>query len=53
MIWRPTLEEAGLALAEWVNQIEASCNVDVDTVTAINGSGPEGDVYAFAVTWAC
>jgi hypothetical protein len=53
MIWRPTLEEAGLALAEWVNQIDASCDVDVDNVTAINGAGPEGDVYAFAVTWAC
>jgi hypothetical protein len=53
MIWRPTLEEAGLALAEWVNQIDAACQVDVDNVTAINGSGPEGDVYAFAVTWSC
>ncbi len=53
MIWRPTLEETGLALAEWVNEIDASCNVDVDNITAINGNGPEGDVYAVAVTWAC
>ncbi len=53
MIWRPTLPETGDALAELTNQIDASCSVDVDRVVATNGAGPEGPVYAFAVTWAC
>ncbi|CAN5821585.1 hypothetical protein BH20CHL2_BH20CHL2_12920 [soil metagenome] len=53
MLWRPTLEETGNALAELVNQIDASCIVDVDRVVATNGAGPEGPVYAFAITWAC
>lgn len=53
MIWQPTLGEAGDALSALVNQIDASCSVDVDTVTASGGAGPEGAVYAFAVTWAC
>lgn len=53
MLWRPTLEEAGLGLAEIVNQIDASCTVDVDPVVTTNGTGPEGTVYAFAVTWVC
>src|SRR5688572_14708624 len=53
MLWRPTLEEAGLSLAEIVNQIDASCSVDVDPVVPTDGSGPEGTVYAFAVTWVC
>lgn len=52
-IWQPTLGEAGDALAELVNQIDASCVVDVDPVQASGGAGPEGPVYAFAVTWAC
>lgn len=53
VIWQPTLADAGIALAEFVNQIDASCSVDVDSVVATSGSGPEGPVYAFAVTWAC
>ena len=53
MLWRPSLEEAGIGLAEIVNQIDASCSVDVDPVLPTDGSGPEGTVYAFAVTWAC
>jgi hypothetical protein len=53
MVWRPTLEEAGVALAEVVNQIDARCQVDVDPVTATNGETPEGTVYAFAITWTC
>lgn len=53
MIWAPTLEEAGLSLAEFVNEIDANCSVDVDPVSATNGDGPEGPVYAFAVTWSC
>ncbi len=53
MVWRPTLEEAGIGLAEVVNQIDASCSVDVDPVVPTDGTGPEGTVYAFAVTWAC
>ena len=53
MLWRPTLEEAGIGLAEVVNQIDASCSVDVDPVLPTDGAGPEGTVYAFAVAWAC
>lgn len=53
VIWQPTLLDAGNALAEHLNQIDARCNVDVDTIVAANGVGPEGPVYAFAVTWAC
>lgn len=53
VFWYPSLEESGIALAELVNQIDASCSVDVDPVVAANGSGPEGAVYAFAVTWRC
>src|SRR5690606_16204544 len=53
VIWQPTLADAGIALAEFVNQIDATCSVDVDPVMAANGTGPEGSVYAFAVTWAC
>ncbi len=53
MLWRPTLSEAGQALAEIVNQIDGSCIVDVEPVASTNGAGPEGSVYAFAVTWGC
>jgi hypothetical protein len=53
MVWRPTLEEAGIGLAEVVNRIDASCSVDVDPVVPTDGTGPEGTVCAFAVTWAC
>jgi hypothetical protein len=53
MVWQPTLEDAGFALSDLVNQIDASCTVDVDTAVASNGAGPEGPVYAFAITWAC
>lgn len=53
MIWQPTLTEAGEALAALLNEIDASCSVDVDPVQAASGAGPEGPVYAFAVTWAC
>jgi plastocyanin len=53
MVWRPTLEEAGIAIAEVVNQIDASCTVDVVPAAAASGAAPEGPVYAFAITWAC
>jgi hypothetical protein len=52
MLWRPTLEEAGEALAEVINQIDASCSVDIDPVVAPERAS-EGPVYAFAVTWTC
>lgn len=53
MVWQPTLGEAGDAMSALVNQIDASCAVDVDPVQASGGTGPEGPVYAFVVTWAC
>jgi hypothetical protein len=53
MVWRPYVADAGIALAEVLNEIDGSCTVDVDPVMASNGSGPEGPVYAFAVTWSC
>lgn len=53
MLWRPTIADTGIALAEVLNEIDGSCTVDVDAVTASNGAGPEGPVYALAVTWAC
>jgi hypothetical protein len=53
MVWRPTLEEAGIGLAEIVNQIDASCDVDVDPVLPTEDDAPEGPVYAFAITWRC
>lgn len=53
LLWRPTLAESGDALAEILNEIDASCSVDVDSVVAASGAGPEGPVYAFAITWAC
>jgi hypothetical protein len=53
MLWRPTIADTGIALAEILNQIDGSCTVDIDPVLASNGSGPEGPVYALAVTWAC
>ena len=52
-IWQPTLGDAGNALSELVNQIDAACSVDVDNIVVSGGSGPEGSVYAFVVTWAC
>lgn len=53
MIWQPNLADAGIALAEHLNQIPASCRVNVDSIVPSSGSGPEGPVYAFLVTWAC
>jgi hypothetical protein len=53
VVWRPTLADAAVALAEFVNEIDSSCEVDVDPVTTTSGEGPEGTVYAFAVTWTC
>jgi len=53
IIWQPTLADAGTALTEHLNQIDAGCSVDVDPVVAANGMGPEGAVYAFAVVWNC
>jgi len=53
VIWAPSLEESGVALAEHLNQIDAACNVDIDTIETTNGAGPEGAVYAFLVTWSC
>lgn len=53
LIWDPTLEGAGLALAAHLNQTDATCLVDVDDVQSTNGAGPEGILYAFLVTWAC
>ena len=44
MVWRPSLLEAGEALTELVNQIDALCSVDVDAVVTTNGRGPEGPV---------
>jgi hypothetical protein len=53
VVWRPTLADAAIALAEFVNEIDSSCAVDVDPVMTTSGEGPEGTVYAFAVTWVC
>ena len=53
MLWYPTLSEAGDAIAGLLNQIDATCSLDVDPVQATNGAGPEGTVYAFSVNWAC
>lgn len=53
MLWYPTLEEAGQELSDLLNSFDAACAVDVDPVVSTNGAGPEGAVYAFAVTWAC
>lgn len=53
IIWAPSLEEAGASLSEHLNQIDAACNVDVDVVQSTNGSGLEGAVYAFLVSWSC
>lgn len=53
VLWYPSLDEAGVGIAEFVNQIDASCDVDVDPVTSTNGSGPDGTVYGFAVSWTC
>jgi plastocyanin len=53
MVWRATLPEAADGLAEVLNDIDASCSVDVDPVVASGGSAPEGPVYAFAITWSC
>ncbi len=53
IIWAPSLPEAGDALSAHLNQIDAACTVDVDVIQAANGSGPEGAVYAFLVTWSC
>lgn len=53
IIWQPTLQEAGAALADHLNQTDATCRVDVDNIQSTNGAGPEGPVYAFVVAWAC
>ncbi len=53
VLWYPSLEEAGLGVAEFVNQIDASCDVDVDPVESTNGNGADGAVYGFAVSWTC
>lgn len=53
VIWQPTLEASAAALAEHLNQTDATCRVDVDDIQSTNGAGPEGPVYAFLVTWAC
>ncbi|MCA9858191.1 MAG: hypothetical protein KC438_00645 [Thermomicrobiales bacterium] len=53
IIWEPTLQGAGNALAQHLNQTDASCRVDVDDIQSTNGAGPEGPVYAFVVAWAC
>ena len=53
VIWAPSLPEAGDALAEYLNQIDAACTVDVDVIQSTNGAGPEGAVYAFLVAWTC
>jgi hypothetical protein len=36
-----------------LNEIDGSCLVDVDPVTTTSGTGPEGTVYAFIVSWSC
>ncbi len=53
VVWAPSLQEAGVSLAEHLNQIDAACNVDIDVVQTTNGAAPEGAVYAFLVTWSC
>ncbi|MEZ4500769.1 MAG: hypothetical protein R2839_12030 [Thermomicrobiales bacterium] len=52
VLWYPSLEEAGIGLAELVNQIDAACEVDVDPVASTNGGGATA-VYGFAVAWTC
>lgn len=52
-LWRPTIADTGLAMTEILNEIDGSCVVDVDSVSASNGAGPEGPVYALTLTWAC
>lgn len=53
LIWQPTLQDSALAMVDLLNQIDAGCRVDVTDLQSANGPGPEGPVYAFAVTWAC
>lgn len=53
VIWEPTLEGSATALANHLNQTDATCRVDVDDIQATNGTGPEGPAYAFVVAWAC
>lgn len=53
VIWAPSLPDAGAALAEHLNQVDAACGVDIDVIQSTNGAGPEGAVYAFLVVWSC
>ncbi len=53
VIWAPSLPDAGTALAEHLNEIDAACTVDIDVIQSTNGAGPEGAVYAFLVIWSC
>lgn len=53
IVWQPTLEASAAALADQLNQTDASCRVAVNDIQSTNGAGPEGPVYAFAVVWAC
>jgi hypothetical protein len=53
VVWQPTLPEAGTALSEHLNQTDAACRVEVESIQSTNGAGPEGPVYAFIVVWAC
>lgn len=52
-VWRPNLADAAIALTEVLNEIDGACLVDVDPITTTSGSGPEGAVYAFIVSWTC
>ncbi|MGD9712500.1 MAG: hypothetical protein AB7V46_10590 [Thermomicrobiales bacterium] len=53
MVWQPTFAEAGIALAELLNQIEAGCTVDIDEAVTTNGASPDGPLVAFAASWSC
>ena len=53
MVWQPTFADAGIALAELLNQIEATCTVDVDDAISTNGVTADGPLVGFAVSWSC
>jgi hypothetical protein len=53
IVWQPTLEASAAALADQLNQTDASCRVLVEDIQSTNGAGPEGPVYAFLIAWAC
>ena len=52
-VWRGNLADAAIAVTEVLNEIDGACLVDVDPVTTTAGTGPEGTVYAFVISWTC